>query len=82
MLLWAYMQGRPPSFRFRVSTNDVFKKTAVTVEAIERPQSRFSVDEFWDFLPKDPQIEESANKNNYKRVLSPSQAYIISFKSS
>ncbi|XP_057524098.1 DNA-directed RNA polymerase IV subunit 1 [Amaranthus tricolor] len=70
-----YCVGRPPSFRFRVSTNDVFKKTAVTVEAIERPQSRFSVDEFWDFLPKDPQIEESANKNNYKRVLSPSQVY-------
>lgn len=68
-----YCVGRPPLIRFRVSTNDLFRRTAITVELYERPQSKFQLDEFWDFIPKDVQVEESLNKN--KRVLSPAQVH-------
>lgn len=65
------MQGRPPSIRFRVSTSDVFRKAAITVELTERSQSKYQLEEFWDFIPKDVQVEESVIRN--KRVLSPAQ---------
>lgn len=68
-----YCVGRSPSIRFRVSTSDLFRKTAITVELNERPQSKFHIDDFWDFIPKDVQVEESVNKN--KRVLSPAQVH-------
>ncbi|XP_021754155.1 DNA-directed RNA polymerase IV subunit 1-like [Chenopodium quinoa] len=66
--------GRP-SIRFRVSTNDLFRKTAITVELTERPQNKYQLENFWDFIPKDVQVEESVNNNNNKRVLSPAQVY-------
>lgn len=68
-----YCTGKFPYIRFKLSTNDLFRKTAIVVELNERPQSKFQIDDFWDFIPNDIQVEESVNRN--RRVLSHAQVH-------
>ena len=69
-----------PQMNFKVSSNDVFGKTAIMVEVKERfskkSQSRSSgedlASDYWDIIPKDVQQEESSMKPN-RRILSHAQ---------
>lgn len=73
------LQGSYPRMKFKVSTNDIFKKSAIIVEINEsttRLQRRWLRGglpaDYWHFIPRDPQIDESCMKPN-KRVLSHAQ---------
>ncbi|KAK9668219.1 hypothetical protein RND81_13G042300 [Saponaria officinalis] len=68
-----YCAGKAPYIRFRLSTNDLFRKTAIIAELNERSQNKFQYEDVWNFIPHDVQVEESANRN--KRVLSPAQVH-------
>ncbi|KAL9258096.1 DNA-directed RNA polymerase IV subunit 1-like protein [Drosera capensis] len=61
-------QRRYPSMRFKVSSTDLFRRTAITVESAGTNLP----DDYWDFIPKDKLLEESLNRSN-KRVLSHAQ---------
>ncbi|GAV79426.1 RNA_pol_Rpb1_2 domain-containing protein/RNA_pol_Rpb1_3 domain-containing protein/RNA_pol_Rpb1_1 domain-containing protein/RNA_pol_Rpb1_4 domain-containing protein/DUF3223 domain-containing protein, partial [Cephalotus follicularis] len=67
-----------PSMKFKVSSNDVFKKTAIVVEIIEKRKNKKGIllppSDFWDFIPKDPQHEENVTKPN-RRILSHAQVH-------
>ena len=65
--------------KFKVSTSDVFKKSAIIVEVdesttqLQRRGIRGGLPaDYWQFIPRDPQLEESSMKPN-KRVLSHAQ---------
>ncbi|MED6198738.1 hypothetical protein PIB30_069412 [Stylosanthes scabra] len=71
-----------PKMKFRVSSNDLFRRTAIIVEINERSLNskkhlgRRLPDHFWDFIPSDTQQEESCIKPN-RRVLSPYQVLCL-----
>ncbi|MED6131304.1 hypothetical protein PIB30_008638 [Stylosanthes scabra] len=71
-----------PKMKFRVSSNDLFRRTAIIVEVNERSLNskkhlgRRVPEQFWDFIPSDTQQEESCIKPN-RRVLSPYQVLCL-----
>ncbi len=58
---------RCPTLKFKVSSEKLFRRSAIIVEAKERLPN-----DFWDFIPEDEQQEESNLKPN-KRFLSHAQ---------
>lgn len=66
--------------KFKVSSKDLFRRTAIIIEIDEsfrkniqkKLNRRISPTDYWDFIPKDPEQEESSLKPN-KRVLSHAQ---------
>lgn len=59
--------------KFKVSSKDLFSRSTITVEVSDKMLEKFkNTDEFWDFIPKDAQQEESCMKPK-KRVLSHAQ---------
>ncbi|KAL9328666.1 hypothetical protein ACSQ67_003669 [Phaseolus vulgaris] len=66
--------GRYPAMKFKFSSNDLYRRTAIIVEvndkASKKSLGRSLPADYWDFLPYDAQQEE-----NYvnRRVLSPGQ---------
>ncbi|KAL2348086.1 hypothetical protein Fmac_002086 [Flemingia macrophylla] len=70
--------GRYPTMKFRVSSNDFFRRTAIIVEANDKASKKRTLGrglpaDYWGFIPYDAQQEESLNK----RVLSPAQVYSL-----
>ncbi|KVH95462.1 Aspartate decarboxylase-like domain-containing protein [Cynara cardunculus var. scolymus] len=68
-----------PPMKFKVSTKDVFGKTAIIAET--RSSGRLNSDKslppgYWDFVPNDPQQEEAFSTFN-RRVLTHAQVYEI-----
>lgn len=53
--------------KFKVSTRELFKRSAIIAEA-----NGILPADYWDFIPKDAQQDESCMKPN-KRVLSHAQ---------
>ena len=70
--------------KFRVSSNDLFRRTAIVVEINERASKAKKIlgrrlpADYWDFIPTDAQQEESCIKSN-RRVLSPTQVALPTF---
>lgn len=66
--------------KFKVSSKDLFRKTAIIVEMNEKLPKKLQKKSFrpvlpldyWDFIPKDPQQEENCLNPN-RRVLSHAQ---------
>ncbi|KAM3749151.1 hypothetical protein ACB098_05G160900 [Castanea mollissima] len=72
-----------PTVKFKVSTNELFKKSAIIVEVNERLPKKSQTEslrslpaDFWDFIPKDDNQEESNLKPN-RRVLSHAQVHYL-----
>ncbi|RDX61404.1 DNA-directed RNA polymerase IV subunit 1, partial [Mucuna pruriens] len=68
--------GRYPSMKFRVSSNDLYRRTAIIVEVNDKPSKKKTLgrklpDDYWDFIPYDAQQEENNVIN--RRILSPVQ---------
>ncbi|KAJ9549787.1 hypothetical protein OSB04_022330 [Centaurea solstitialis] len=68
-----------PPMKFKVSTKDVFGKTAIIAEI--RSSGKLSSEkglppDYWDFVPNDPQLEEAFTTFN-RRVLTHAQVYEI-----
>ncbi|CAK9173084.1 unnamed protein product [Ilex paraguariensis] len=71
-----------PTMRFKVSSNDMFAKTAIIAEVREQLPKKFRnksfgggvASDYWDIIPHDGQQDESFLKPN-KRVLSHAQVY-------
>lgn len=65
---------------FKVSSNDVFGKTAIIVEVVEKVLRKSPnkgsgenlAADYWDIIPRDVQLDESSMKPT-KRVLSHAQ---------
>lgn len=72
-----------PRMKFKVSSSDFFKRTAIIVEVNEnmlkvqkkRLRGVLAAD-YWDFLPKDELVDQSCIKPN-KRVLSHAQVAFL-----
>ncbi|XP_054824584.1 DNA-directed RNA polymerase IV subunit 1 isoform X2 [Prosopis cineraria] len=67
--------GFYPAMKFKVSSNDLFRRTAIMVEINEKNPKKILRGlpaDYWDFIPSDVQQEESCMKMN-RRVLSPAQ---------
>ncbi|TKY70899.1 DNA-directed RNA polymerase IV subunit 1 [Spatholobus suberectus] len=67
--------GRYPTMKFRVSSNDLFRRTAIIVEVNDKASKKKTLgrglpSDYWDFIPCDAQQEENTAK---RRVLSPVQ---------
>ncbi|KAH7514026.1 hypothetical protein FEM48_Zijuj11G0044900 [Ziziphus jujuba var. spinosa] len=72
----SYCIGSSSTMKFKVSSKDLFSRSTITVEVNDKLLEKFkSTDDFWDFIPKDAQQEESCMKPN-KRVLSHAQLSI------
>ncbi|KAL1547569.1 DNA-directed RNA polymerase [Salvia divinorum] len=69
-----------PKMKFKVSTKDVFAKSAIIAEVSEALVSKSSygclASDYWDILPKDSAQDHSSQPPN-KRVLLPAQVYEI-----
>ncbi|KAH6759605.1 hypothetical protein C2S52_022863 [Perilla frutescens var. hirtella] len=69
-----------PKMKFKVSSKDVFAKSAIIAEVSEALLSKSSngslASDYWDILPKDSSQEQSSLPSN-KRVLMPAQVYNI-----
>ncbi|KAI3501223.1 hypothetical protein L1887_29087 [Cichorium endivia] len=66
-----------PPMKFKVSTKDVFGKTAIIAESSRKLISGKSLPpDYWDFVPNDPQQDESLSAGN-RRVLTHAQVYQI-----
>ncbi|KAM7525683.1 hypothetical protein LguiA_015585 [Lonicera macranthoides] len=70
-----------PTMKFKVSSKDLFGKTAIIAEANEtfykRSRNRGGMAcDYWDCIPRDAQQDESSLRPN-KRVLSHAQVYHI-----
>lgn len=71
---WGY-----PTPKFKVSTKELFKKTAIIAEVSESKKLRNKSSrgvlpsDYWNFIPKDPQEENSSRPNI--RVLSHAQVH-------
>ncbi|XP_058221761.1 DNA-directed RNA polymerase IV subunit 1 isoform X2 [Rhododendron vialii] len=71
-----------PKMIFKVSSDDVFGKTAIIVEVVEKvlrnsPNKSSGENlaaDYWDIIPRDVQLDESSMKPT-KRVLSHAQVY-------
>ncbi|KAJ1416079.1 RNA polymerase, alpha subunit [Sesbania bispinosa] len=67
---------RYPTMKFRVSSNDLFRRTAIIVEVNDKAPKKKKTSgqglpgDYWDFIPRDAQQEESYVN---RRVLSPAQ---------
>ncbi|KAL5554870.1 hypothetical protein UlMin_037106 [Ulmus minor] len=70
-LSWRY-----PTMKFKVSTDDIFKKSAIIVEVNENRLRGALPADYWNFIPPDPQLEESFMKP-HKRVLSHAQVHFL-----
>ncbi|KAJ7952384.1 DNA-directed RNA polymerase subunit [Quillaja saponaria] len=69
--------GWYPAMRFKVSSADIFRRTAIIVEIVEKLPKKKSFKgvlpaDYWDCIPKDEQLVESCLKSN-RRVLSHAQ---------
>nr|KYP67245.1 DNA-directed RNA polymerase II subunit RPB1 [Cajanus cajan] len=65
--------------KFRVSSNDLFRRTAIIVEANDKASKKRTLGrglpaDYWDFIPYDAQQEESYVN---RRVLSPGQVFSL-----
>ncbi|KAM7258655.1 hypothetical protein ACFE04_014396 [Oxalis oulophora] len=79
-----YCSGKSPEWyppmKFKVSTHDVFQKTAIVAEIKDNKgkKNRSYVEmlpsDYWNFIPQDPQLDENTIKPN-KRVLSHAQVH-------
>ncbi|KAL3833558.1 hypothetical protein ACJIZ3_008294 [Penstemon smallii] len=69
-----------PKMKFKVSSNDVFAKTAIIAEVDEKSLNKGShrvlASDYWNIIPKDSTYEGSVLQSN-KRVLLPGQVYNI-----
>ncbi|KAL3818123.1 hypothetical protein ACJIZ3_004028 [Penstemon smallii] len=68
-----------PKMKFKVSSKDVFAKTAIIAEIDEKSKNknhRVLASDYWDIIPKDPEQEGSGLQSN-RRVLLPAQVYDI-----
>lgn len=73
-----------PTMKFKVSSKDLFRKTAIIVEMNEKLPKKLQKKSFrpvlpldyWDFIPKDPQQEENCLNPN-RRVLSHAQVHYL-----
>ncbi|XP_047946943.1 DNA-directed RNA polymerase IV subunit 1 [Salvia hispanica] len=69
-----------PKMKFKVSTKDVFAKSAIIAEVSEALVSKSSygclASDYWDILPKDSAQDHSSQPPN-KRILLPAQVYEI-----
>ncbi|XP_015901884.3 DNA-directed RNA polymerase IV subunit 1 isoform X2 [Ziziphus jujuba] len=73
----SYCIGSSSTMKFKVSSKDLFSRSTITVEVNDKLLEKFkSTDDFWDFIPKDAQQEESCMKPN-KRVLSHAQVHYL-----
>ncbi|KAL6980110.1 DNA-directed RNA polymerase [Sarracenia purpurea var. burkii] len=71
-----------PQMKFKVSSNDMFGKTAILVEVKEklsnksqnRNSGQFLASDYWDIIPKDVQQDENSMRPN-RRILSHAQVY-------
>ncbi|KAE9613175.1 putative DNA-directed RNA polymerase [Lupinus albus] len=68
---------RYPTMKFRVSSYDLYRRTAIIAEVNDKAPKKKSFglglpDDYWDIIPVDAQQEESCIKSN-RRVLSPAQ---------
>lgn len=68
-----------PPMNFKISSKDLFRKSAIIVEVSEKSSMKVRKrgkqalpSDYWDFIPKDEQQEESLIRPN-RRVLSHSQ---------
>ena len=68
-----------PTVQFKVSSKELFRNSAIIAEVNEKLPKKFQKKnfrglpaDFWDFIPKDEQQEESCLKPN-RRVLSHAQ---------
>ncbi len=68
-----------PTVKFKVSSKELFRNSAIIAEVNEKLPKKFQKKsfrglpaDFWDFVPKDEQQEESCLKPN-RRVLSHAQ---------
>ncbi|XP_027361635.1 DNA-directed RNA polymerase IV subunit 1 [Abrus precatorius] len=71
--------GRYPAMKFRVSSNDLFRRTAIIVDindkaSKKKPLARRLPADYWDFIPNDGQQEETCVN---RRVLSPVQVHYL-----
>ncbi|KAI9076919.1 hypothetical protein K1719_041081 [Acacia pycnantha] len=67
--------GLYPPTKFKVSSNDLFRRSAIMVEVNEKNPKKILRGlpaDYWDFIQRDVQQEESCMKMN-RRVLSPAQ---------
>lgn len=74
---------RYPTMKFRVSSSDLFRRTAIIAEINDKAPKKKSLglglpDDYWDIIPGDAQQEESCIKPN-RRVLSPTQVLLPTF---
>ncbi|XP_051137379.1 DNA-directed RNA polymerase IV subunit 1 isoform X2 [Andrographis paniculata] len=69
-----------PKMKFKVSTNDVFAKTAIIVEAnvaaADNSSEESLASDYWEIIPKDPASERDDLPPTL-RVLSPAQVYCM-----
>ncbi|KAK1586944.1 hypothetical protein Q3G72_007867 [Acer saccharum] len=69
-----------PRMKFKVSTKELSRKTAIIVEMVEKPAKKFHkrlADDYWNFvIIRDAQQEESCKKEK-RMVLSPSQVHYL-----
>lgn len=80
-----YCDGRSrdsyPPMKFKVTSKDVFAKTAISAEVSERSSSNRSsngsmASDYWDIIPSDAQ-QDLSNLGSNKRLLSHAQVYNI-----
>ena len=69
--------------KFKVSSKELFRRSAIIAEVNEKllkqkKRLRSLPADFWDFIPKDEQQEESCLKPN-RRVLSHAQVTLPSY---
>ncbi|XP_019094155.1 PREDICTED: DNA-directed RNA polymerase IV subunit 1-like [Camelina sativa] len=72
-----------PLMKFRVTTKEVFRRSGIVVEVNEESVMKLKKrgvstlpSDYWSFLPKDPNIDESCLKET-KRILTHAQAYTL-----
>ncbi|PIN05615.1 DNA-directed RNA polymerase [Handroanthus impetiginosus] len=69
-----------PKMKFKVSTKDVFAKTAIIAEVhetlVNKIPEKVLASDYWDIIPKDSAEEQGGLPSN-RRILSPAQVYSI-----
>lgn len=67
--------------KFKVSPKDTFGKTAIIAEVLSRSRTSSGgiADDYWDFIPNDPQLEKMTSNHPNKRILSHAQVEIHGF---
>ncbi|XP_019421599.1 PREDICTED: DNA-directed RNA polymerase IV subunit 1-like isoform X1 [Lupinus angustifolius] len=72
---------RYPTMKFRVSSNDLYRRTAIIAEVNDKAPKKKTFglglpDDYWDIIPADAQQEDGCTKSN-RMVLSPAQVYSL-----